>query len=452
VPAVSKRYLWGQAVDQLFAQEDVAKTLTVTDRYVWLLQDKLGTVRDVLDRSGGIVARVEYNAFGVIQSVTNAAGQTIALPTRWLYTCQEYDPITGNIWFSNGAGRGRWYSPTLNRFLQPDDLGFAAGDMNLYRPVGNSPTNFTDPSGRAVQSGKPNGQAEPAPADETWWQWLKRKFNEGPPKKAADPNATPRKPQGDPLKDFYDHLDHSGRCPDAGTRREIGKQRVQNQILWAEVQIGAVGIAVTVGTEIVLELIGGKVAGLAVDVLDRGIKGIRVAFKAGREVKNIDITPDQVRKIIAQLDKSEPGVRHDAKNAVEYLKKNLDEQLAAANKAPTNGVDSNATTANPKGGSYNDVRKGNSGGHANHIPPKSVSPYSKGKSPAIFMEPEDHRLTESYGSGKRAKEHRRRQSELIEQGKLREAMQMDIDDIQGKFGDKYDAHIKEMLGAYGFNN
>ncbi len=82
--AVSKRYLWGQAVDQLFAQEDVTKTLTVTDRYVWLLKDKLGTVRDVLNRSGGIVARVEYNAFGVIQSVTNAAGQTIALPTRWL--------------------------------------------------------------------------------------------------------------------------------------------------------------------------------------------------------------------------------------------------------------------------------------------------------------------------------------------------------------------------------
>ena len=132
-----------------FAQEDVAgKLLADSDRYVWLLQDKLGTVRDVLNRSGGIVARVEYNPFGVIQSVTNAAGQTIALPTRWLYTCQEYDPITGNIWFSNGTGRGRWYNPTLNRFLQPDELGFAAGDMNLYRPVGNSPTNASDPSGQ----------------------------------------------------------------------------------------------------------------------------------------------------------------------------------------------------------------------------------------------------------------------------------------------------------------
>ena len=153
-PAVSKRYLWGQAVDQLFAQEDVAgKLLADSDRYLWLLQDKLGTVRDVLDRSGGIVARVEYNAFGVIQSVTNAAGQTIALPTRWLYTCQEYDPVTGNIWFSNGQGRGRWYSPTLNRFLQPDELGFAAGDMNLYRYVGNSPTNYTDPSGREEEEG-----------------------------------------------------------------------------------------------------------------------------------------------------------------------------------------------------------------------------------------------------------------------------------------------------------
>ena len=89
----------------------------------------------------------------------------------------------------------------------------------------------------------------------------------------------------------------------------------------------------TVGTEVVLELIGGKVAGLAVDVLDRGIKGIRVAFKAGREVKNIDITPDQVRQIIAQLDKLRPGVKHNAEDAVKYLKKNLDEQLKAGGKA-----------------------------------------------------------------------------------------------------------------------
>lgn len=39
------------------------------------------------------------------------------------------------------------YDPTVGRWLSQDPIGFQAGDPNLYRYVGNSPTNFTDPSG-----------------------------------------------------------------------------------------------------------------------------------------------------------------------------------------------------------------------------------------------------------------------------------------------------------------
>ncbi|MBX9627173.1 MAG: RHS repeat-associated core domain-containing protein, partial [Gemmataceae bacterium] len=39
------------------------------------------------------------------------------------------------------------YDPNVGRWLQPDPIGFAGGDPNLYRYVGNSPTNFVDPSG-----------------------------------------------------------------------------------------------------------------------------------------------------------------------------------------------------------------------------------------------------------------------------------------------------------------
>jgi hypothetical protein len=41
----------------------------------------------------------------------------------------------------------RWYSPALGRFIRPDPFGFAAGDMNLYRFVGDNPLNAIDPSG-----------------------------------------------------------------------------------------------------------------------------------------------------------------------------------------------------------------------------------------------------------------------------------------------------------------
>ena len=39
------------------------------------------------------------------------------------------------------------YSPLLGQFAQRDPLGYAAGDENLYRYVGNSPEGLTDPSG-----------------------------------------------------------------------------------------------------------------------------------------------------------------------------------------------------------------------------------------------------------------------------------------------------------------
>ncbi len=38
-------------------------------------------------------------------------------------------------------------SPTLGRWLEEDPIGFAGGDPNLYRAVGNNPQNRLDPSG-----------------------------------------------------------------------------------------------------------------------------------------------------------------------------------------------------------------------------------------------------------------------------------------------------------------
>jgi hypothetical protein len=39
------------------------------------------------------------------------------------------------------------YDPGVGRWLEEDPIGFDAGDPNLYRYVGNAPTNETDPSG-----------------------------------------------------------------------------------------------------------------------------------------------------------------------------------------------------------------------------------------------------------------------------------------------------------------
>jgi uncharacterized protein RhaS with RHS repeats len=53
------------------------------------------------------------------------------------------------------------YDPTVGRWLSEDPIGFEGEDPNLYRYVGNSPTNFTDPSGLQAAPRKPPSSKPP---------------------------------------------------------------------------------------------------------------------------------------------------------------------------------------------------------------------------------------------------------------------------------------------------
>lgn len=99
-----------------------------------------------------------------------------------------------------------------------------------------------------------------------------------------------------------------------------------------------------------------------------------------------------------------------------------------------------------KGGSYGDLKEAGYGWpdqEVHHMPADSASELPRNDGPAIVMDYEDHRKTASCGSSREAYEYRMAQKALIEQGKFDEAMQMDIDDIHEKFGDKYDNAIAE---------
>jgi len=98
-----------------------------------------------------------------------------------------------------------------------------------------------------------------------------------------------------------------------------------------------------------------------------------------------------------------------------------------------------------EGGSYKDVRKANEGGEVHHFPADSTTeiPYKDG--PSIHMETKDHRKTASWGLSKEAVTFRRKQQDLIKAGKFEQAMKMDIDDIQSKFGSKYDKGINQAM-------
>lgn len=75
-------------------------------------------------------------------------------------------------------------------------------------------------------------------------------------------------------------------------------------------------------------------------------------------------------------------------------------------------------------------------------------PYNADCGPSIRMEPVDHQSTASHPNQSGSQEYRNTQQQLLSEGRVRDAMQMDIDDIRGKFGAKYDTAINQMLEAW----
>ena len=91
----------------------------------------------LLDNNGNVVNQITYDAFGNITAETNSD-----VNFRFSYTGREFDPETGLYNY-----RARYYDLAVGRFISIDPIGFAAGDSNLYRYVGNNPLFYLDPSG-----------------------------------------------------------------------------------------------------------------------------------------------------------------------------------------------------------------------------------------------------------------------------------------------------------------
>jgi RHS repeat-associated protein len=133
---LARRYLWGPTVDQLLADEDVnSLTDAELNQVRWPLTDHLGTPRDWISSSGALLDHAEYDSFG-------RRMDTDAIDAAFEWTARYGDPLTG-LQYNDG----RWYNPAIQRWMSEDPIGFAGGDGNLGRYVGNSPTLFVDPSG-----------------------------------------------------------------------------------------------------------------------------------------------------------------------------------------------------------------------------------------------------------------------------------------------------------------
>jgi RHS repeat-associated protein len=139
-----RSYVWGPGIDNLLSMTVYGTEETNT---YYALTDHLNTVHALIDTSGQIVERYEYDAWGRVLGVYDASGAELAqsaIGNRYLWQGREYDFETGLYYF-----RARWYDPVVGRWLSNDLIGISGG-LNQYVFCGNNPRNFIDPLGLKV--------------------------------------------------------------------------------------------------------------------------------------------------------------------------------------------------------------------------------------------------------------------------------------------------------------
>ena len=98
--------------------------------------DHLGSVRFMTDQAGNIANEYDYDSYGRV------TGEVETVEQPFGFTGRDYDEAVNLYQY-----RARAYDPETGRFIQEDPLHFNAGDLNIYRYVGNNVVNRSDPSG-----------------------------------------------------------------------------------------------------------------------------------------------------------------------------------------------------------------------------------------------------------------------------------------------------------------
>ena len=133
--SLEMRYLngpTGDLVDTVIARESAGGTIA------WYLPDRLGTIRDLINNSGSIIDHVDYSAFGTQLDESSPSNGDRMMG----FAGMERDTVTGLNLAVN-----RVQNPGTGRWTSQDPDGFRPGDPDLYRYVGNRPTDAADPAG-----------------------------------------------------------------------------------------------------------------------------------------------------------------------------------------------------------------------------------------------------------------------------------------------------------------
>jgi RHS repeat-associated protein len=133
-PVATANMLTGLNIDEYFQRVD--------SNALSYLTDMLDSTLALADSGGNLNTTYTYEPFGNT-TISGSSGNP------YQFTGRENDD-TGLYFY-----RARYYSPTFQRFIAQDPIGFGGGDPNAYNYVSADPVNAADPRGL---------QAVPAPA------------------------------------------------------------------------------------------------------------------------------------------------------------------------------------------------------------------------------------------------------------------------------------------------
>ena len=114
--------------------ELIARSTDAARTYYHYASDEMGSTTHIVDEAGAVQNRYEYDAWG------NLTVQEEAVPNRFKYTGQQFDPVTQQYYL-----RARFYNPVIARFTQEDT--YRGDGLNLYAYCANNPVLYVDPTG-----------------------------------------------------------------------------------------------------------------------------------------------------------------------------------------------------------------------------------------------------------------------------------------------------------------
>ena len=137
---VTASTLAGQGLDEVFSRTDSSGTSS-------LLTDSLGTTVGLGNSSGAVPTTYTYDPYGnETTSGTSSANSFEFAGQQNDGTGLDYD-------------QARYYSPSEDRFISQDPLGFDGGSTDLYTYSADDPGNASDPTGRQGPEGCALGAA-----------------------------------------------------------------------------------------------------------------------------------------------------------------------------------------------------------------------------------------------------------------------------------------------------